>query len=475
MNRRHFRPLITAGTAVLLGLGVPFAAGGPAAFAAPGPDPDPGVAAPKATTAIRCEADSSGQQPPGDIYRGESASYLYDRRFTPGPILPKSVLAHHTPQAIAYWKNGGGNGKDLLLFSFHGADAQGGPRVVAMEADRSPGKPGRMVGSVAIGQRGAASKQTHAGGMAIANGKLFIDGPKDGDWHTIEHYSLEQLRTELAEPEGEITPEGVEPRKVYGASFMTSDGNKLYAGKFNENRRDWMYRYTVGLDGSLTTDRKSDGNGLRWEVPKGTQGVAKSGDTMFFSSSLGRKVRSNFYATKASETNLDRARARCFRAPSMSQGIAVDSAGGRLFLNYESGSSEFNGGHGAPARNIIPGPHMAPLNKVDGIPGGTLRLKTLHAEKQTDTKGDDEIAVSVEGSRIPFGDNSYLNIKQGQRKKIDKVVQFTGNARINLRELDKAPNKDDNLGTKKLTPGKKDGILEFTERGAVYRLSYTVS
>ncbi len=104
-----------------------------------------------------------------------------------------------------------------------------------------------------------------------------------------------------------------------------------------------MRRYTIKDDGRLETDPKPGGNGkMRYEVPKGTQGVAKAGNTMFFSTSLGRNVRSNFYATDAGETNLDKARPRCFRGPSKSQGIAIDAARNRLFLNYESGSHKFD-------------------------------------------------------------------------------------------------------------------------------------
>ncbi|WP_168702078.1 hypothetical protein [Gordonia paraffinivorans] len=465
MIRRRFRSIIATGAAALVGGGAMVAPGAPSASAAP----------PNATTTVRCESDSSGKPPPGGWYHGESASYLYDRRFREGPILSKEQLGRYTPQAIAYWKDWDDSGRDALLIATYvsgGADDRA--KIIAVDANT----PHRLLGWVMVDKRSAGEMPTHAGGMAIGGGHLFLSGPQESN--SIRHYALADVRNALQQ-KGSISPKGAD-RKVHGQAFMTVDGNKLYAGRFNLGSRDWMHRYTIKDDGRLETDPKPGGNGkMRYEVPKGTQGVAKAGNTMFFSTSLGRNVRSNFYATDAGETNLDKARPRCFRGPSMSQGIAIDAARNRLFLNYESGSHKFDDRAGDPARNIIRGANIAKLEDVTSVPGGTLKLGTLQAKKLTDTDKEDEIVVSVEGAPICVKGSDdkclkHLKLKQGKQRAIDATVQFTGNALVNVTERDNPPdNPHDNLGTEKLTPGAKKGILEFAKGRAVYRLSYEVS
>ncbi|WP_020577919.1 hypothetical protein [Actinopolymorpha alba] len=140
-----------------------------------------------------------------------------------------------------------------------------------------------------------------------------------------------------------------------------------------------------------------------------------------------------------------------------------------MYLNFESGSYEFDGSRGGRAKNVIPGTHTARLSTLTGIPGGTLRLGKLHSEKQQDTFGDDEIAIVVEGQKL----GKTINIEQGQRKPIRKTIQFTGNARIRLYEED-FPDSDDYLGQHKLKPRADKDVLSFKGHGAHYRLSYSV-
>ena len=66
-----------------------------------------------------------------------------------------------------------------------------------------------------------------------------------------------------------------------------------------------------------------------------------------------------------------------------------------------------------------------------------------------------------------------MQISEGDKKKIDKTVQFTGNVSVKLYEND--VEGDDYLGQQVLEPGSKDGIMEFTKDGAKYRLSYKVA
>ena len=413
---------------------------------------------PEATTTIKCEAATSNKENL-DRYDGKSASYMYDRKFRPGPDLRYSELVQFTPQGLTYWKDWDGKA-DLLLATAYDSGTRD---AIIVGLDPKRDDKSATVGVVQL-------ESNHAGGIALHGDWLFVsDGP-----HTIRTYKKADLRKAMQESKDtdtEKTPK-INPAKITknldGTSFLAADsGGKLYGGLFNDKRRDWMYRYSIKGDGSLSADPKGDGK-LKWEIPRGTQGVTVAGDHFLFSSSHGRSKRSNVWVTNRAETNLDKASTRCFRAPSMAEGFATDGA--NAYLLFESGSYEYNGHHGPRARNVIDGAQKAKLADLTAIPGGRLYLGTLHSKNQQDNGGNDEITIMVEGQKL--GKN--VQIGQGDRKKIGKTVQFTGNVRVRLYERD--PNSgDDYLGEATLAPGKKDGIMTFTKHGGHYRLSYKVS
>jgi hypothetical protein len=202
-------------------------------------------------------------------------------------------------------------------------------------------------------------------------------------------------------------------------------------------------------------------------VPQWTQGVAVADGRFLFSTSSGRKYRSNLYVTNKGATNLDRASVRCFRAPSMAEGITT-TPNGEAYLLFESGSYKYNGASGNPAINVIRGVHRAKLSTLTSLPGGKIHLGTLHCVEQEDFVGDDEIRIRVEDQNL----GKSVQISDSDKKKIDKTVQFTGNVSVKLYEND--VEGDDYLGQQVLKPGGKDGIMEFTKDGAKYRLSYKV-
>ncbi|KRE68500.1 hypothetical protein ASG92_01095 [Arthrobacter sp. Soil736] len=249
---------------------------------------------------------------------------------------------------------------------------------------------------------------------------------------------------------GSVRPDG-QDRKVYGASFMTIDGRHLYAGKWSGEHRDWMYSYTIAGDGSLTLDRKEDGNGLRWEVPQWTQGVAVADGRFLFSSSSGRNKRSNLYVTNKDETNLDRASVRCFRAPSMAEGITA-TPDGEAYLLFESGSYKFNGASGDRAINVIDGLRRAKLSALTSLLGGKIHLGTLHCVGQEDFVGDDEIRLNVEDQKL----GKSVQIAEGEKKEIDNTIQFTGKVSVKLYEND--IEGDDYLGQRSSNPAAKTGL-----------------
>ena len=412
---------------------------------------------PEATTSIMCEAATSDREDL-DHYDGKSASYMYDDRFRSGPDLRYSELTQFTPQGLTYWKNWDGEA-DLLLATAYDTGTR---HAIIVGLDPKRDDKAATIGVVQV-------ESDHAGGIALHGDWLFVsDGP-----HTIRTFKKSALHKAMRESQDsgtEKTPK-IEPARVtkdlYGTSFLTTDSgaSKLYAGLFNDKRRDWMYRYTIAGDGSLSLDRKDDGYGLKWEVPAKTQGVTLTGQRFIFSSSHGRTNRSNVWVTNRAETNLDKASVRCFRAPSMAEGLATDGA--NAYLLFESGSYEYNGHNGPRARNVIDGVHKANVGDLTAIPGGRVHLGTLHSQNQQDSGGNDEITIKVEDQKL--GKN--VQIDQGDRKKIDKTVQYTGRVSVKLWERD--PNSsDDYLGEVTLEPGGGDGIMTFEKHGGHYRLSY---
>jgi hypothetical protein len=416
---------------------------------------------PEATTSIMCEAATSDREDL-DHYDGRSASYMYDERFRPGPDLRYSELSQFAPQGLTYWKDWEGKA-DLLMATAYDTGTRD---AIIVGLDPKRNDKSATVGIVQI-------ESNHAGGIALHGDWVYVsDGP-----HAIRTFKKSALHKAMRESQdsgAEETPK-INPVRItkglYGTSFLTADNGdrKLYAGLFSKKRREWMYRYTIdNSDGSLSLDKKDDDKGLRWEIPARTQGVTLTGGRFIFSSSHDRDIRSNVWVTDRSETNLDKASARCFRAPSLAEGFATD--GDTAWLLFESGSDDYNGTNdGHRARNVIDGAHKVKLGDLTSIPGDRIRLGTLHSKNQQDSGGNDEITIKVEDQKL--GKN--VQIDQGDRKKIGKTVQFTGRVSVKLYERD-PESGDDYLGEQTLEPGGGDGIMTFKKRGGHYRLSYKI-
>jgi len=288
------------------------------------------AAAEPVAAAISCSETSSGKL--ASFYSGLSASSAYDSRFAKGPAVPE--LDTYTPQGIATWYSWDGGGDLLVIGAYRaGHDAH----LIGIDA-----KTGKHVGTVAIAA-------THAGGVAITQGWAFVAG--EGD--TIRKYKLSELKAAMKKSGTPYLKQVGEARKVYGASFLTSYGDNLYSGKFNENGRDKMYRYKVGTDGSLTPQSGA------YEVPTKTQGLMVTKSRFVFSTSYGNDNRGNLYVVDAGSRDIDKASTRCFRSPSMNEGIT--ESGGYAYLVFESGAAQYVAKN---PRNIIRNLHKG---KVSGL------------------------------------------------------------------------------------------------------------
>lgn len=262
-------------------------------------------------------------------YAGPSASDRYDDVFTKGPRLPASFLDVRVPQGLGTWQNWDGSGADLIVFSGYADGNQSWLQGVNPET-----------GAVTKVARVAAS---HVGGVAIHAPWAYVAG----SGNKIDRYALADLEAAFVSGgTAELVPQV--RLDAYAVSFLATQGDSLFAGKFNETARDAMVRYTIEADGSL-----SEAEGPI-EVPMKTQGVAVTENHYYFSTSYGRDKRSNIYVVERNyPEHLDGARHHCFRAPSMTEGMTVHD--GDVYVVYESGSYEYRD----TARNAIPELHRA--------------------------------------------------------------------------------------------------------------------
>lgn len=311
------------------------------AIAVPAAQPAPAqaaAAAPAQLTAISCSTAASGA---GRFYDGPSASKIYDAKFSAAPMIAQ--LGTHTPQGAATWFNWDGPNKNLLLVTSYRTNAR------SLIIGINPGT-GKTVGIVAI----AAS---HVGGITVSNGWAFVQGGNSGSNGTIRKYRLSELRAAMKKAGTPYLKQVGTSRVVYGASFISSYGGYLWSGRFQETTRGKMYQYKINANGSLTTINRA------WEVPTKTQGLLVAKDHFIFSTSYGRTNRSNLYVVRRGQPDLDRARLKCFRAPSMSEGMT--ELGGRAYLVFESGSHLYRSD--SRTLNVIPRLHKTPLSALTSM------------------------------------------------------------------------------------------------------------
>lgn len=288
---------------------------------------------------ITCE-QSPGADP---FYKKPSASKVYDDMFSKSRAIP-GLDDDYVPQGLAVWK-------DLMLITAYENDDDSEDRGDS-EGDRGSGTSARIyVINLTTGARDFVEiADSHAGGIAVVKDWVFVEGKQVDDGedegterdYTIDKYRLDSLLLALSLPgHATLNPVG-EPRKVYGSSFLASSGDTLYAGRFNTGGRDSMYEYSVAANGNLKT-------GQKYEVPKKTQGLLVSKGHFIYSTSHGGGNFSNVYVVDGGATDIDSS-ARCFRAPSMSQGIAAFN--GNAYLLFESGARKYVDGAKNPIRNL---------------------------------------------------------------------------------------------------------------------------
>lgn len=311
---------------------------------------------------IAC-ADTTGSSA---FYNGASASTVYDSTFAVGHELPGALLDGYVPQGLGTWAGWGGAGRDLLLQTAYN-DTTNRTVVVGMV-------PGGGTTSMSVllrpGRKGAVD--AHVGGVAVVRRWMFVAGPTVGGTPTVLRFGLPAVRRALAtgaplKAQRELR---LDPGTAgFAASFLAADGTSLWAGTFDDDSRNRMYRWHVGDEGGLRLVGGANG----WvQVPKKTQGLAVTSTHFLFSTSYTSKARSNVYVVRRGKRYLDKAYPQdleCFAAPSMSEGITL--SGGQAFLTFESGSYKYRADpcdkpvfEGDCTRNVVTHLHRAPLAKL---------------------------------------------------------------------------------------------------------------
>ncbi|AKU17746.1 hypothetical protein [Luteipulveratus mongoliensis] len=304
------------------------------------------LAAGSATVATTSHADAASKCATStssgpSFYPGPMASKTYNAHFGQGPKMP--WLDTHTPQGLGTWANWDGSSHDLLVMSSYrsGHDSY----LTGIDA-----KTGKRVGTVKIAE-------SHVGGVAIVKGWAFVSGARSHDEKkpTIRKYKLSDLRKAMKTKGTPFLKQTGDARIVRASSFLAPQDGYLWAGKFNYDKNDDMRRYKVGSDGSLTA------TGETWEVPKKTQGLIVTSGHFIFSTASTTKNRANVYVVKRGHRTLSKAQVKCFRAPSMAEGLTVSE--GKVFLAFESGSHQYRG----KARNPVANLHRADLSDLTSL------------------------------------------------------------------------------------------------------------
>ena len=189
--------------------------------------------------------------------------------------------------------------------------------------------------------------------LTASKGWAFVTGTSN----TIRKYRLTELRDAMKAAGTPYLAQVGTARSVAGASFLTSYGDSVWSGSFNETGRGTMYEYKIADDGTLTTVAGA------WEIPTKTQGLLVTATHFIYATSYGRGNRSNLYVVRRGQKDLDAAALSCFRSPSMAEGITEYN--GTAYQVYESGSYLYSGD---PATlNVISKLHKATVSSLTSL------------------------------------------------------------------------------------------------------------
>jgi hypothetical protein len=296
-----------------------------------------GLAAPASAAIPSCSATGLGGS--SGFYPGPAASNVYDDTFAKGPGIPG--LPGYTPQGITTWSNWDGNGHSLLVL---GAYRRGHTsRLFGIDPVS-----GKTIGDVKI-------SETHLGGLAVVGKWLITQGSETTSTpEQVRRYKLSDLRSKLKASGTPTLGATGSTQKIFSADYMSSYGGRIWSGRFSAGSDSKMYEYKVSSDGKLSV------TGTSYQVPPRTQGLMVTSDRFVFSTSLGLG-QSNMYVVRRGSHTLSAAEGRCFRMPSMGEGVT--RADGKVFVVYESGADQYRDG----ATNVITNLHKGSWSTLSAL------------------------------------------------------------------------------------------------------------
>lgn len=245
-------------------------------------------------------ADPASAKDPADLQR-------YYSLFQRGPALIPGHDTPWTPQGLAFWPE-----QNAMVISYYDSTGRNKSRLAIV--DRATGARRKLVQLNTTG---------HVGGLAMTANHLWI--ANNGK---IVRYTKGALAAvgEL----GVLKANG--SKSVAASSYLTANGSSLWVGRFTEGASTpgVAYRHDVSAKGALSGAKGSI------TTPSQVQGMAFAGGRIVWSRSYGRNNRSRI---DVAPTGNPTQPSRIIRAPNMSEGVVT--AGGRLYVVYESGSSTY--------------------------------------------------------------------------------------------------------------------------------------
>jgi hypothetical protein len=274
----------------------------------------------------------------GPFYPGPSSSYVYDQTFTKSYPIP--YLPDLTPQGMTMWPKWFSDGSPMLVLGMY---SDGDAYLVGLDPTT-----GGVFGTVRV-------DPAHLGGIGIVGNWLIAQDEAVNGGESVRKYRLQDLAAAFEQSRADGSKPFVKRwgglQKVYYASFMAVHNNHIWAGHHGGGI-DKMYEYSVSDDGTLVQV------GGAWEVPPKIDGLVVTDDRFIFSSASGTQQSDMTVSMKT--PHLADGHGRCFRTPSMTEGMAMD--GDQVFLTFESASARY-----PDAINRVANLHTAPYAKLSAL------------------------------------------------------------------------------------------------------------
>ncbi len=242
---------------------------------------------------------------------------IYNSATDPSPNFYLQFLENFTPQGIAY----SGSKNLFYVTHYNHSDTAADSRIAIYDG---AGNYKRYV-RIASG---------HVGGVAVWKNWLYVVTSVDG-MGRLRRYSLDAI-SDPTNATKYVAVLGVRDTFTGASSFASVSGGEIFFGTHSDDP-NWstkgkMWSWPLDPDNGVPSPTRTDS--AYSLIPANVQGFVRTADYDIFSTSRDRDCRSRFIVIDRSS-----GKERRIYAPSMSEGIV--NAGGSLFINFESASSQY--------------------------------------------------------------------------------------------------------------------------------------